>query len=253
MPRFGNLKASSLSYRDIERLHHELSRSTPFQANRVVALLSRLYSLAVKWRISTENPARGIQRNPETPRERYLSQAELARLLAALDRHSDQTIANAIRLLVFTGARKTEVLGATWEQFDLDTGIWTKPAATVKQARLHRVAISSAAINVLRELRQQAHTNFLFPGGPNQPIQDIKKSWHRIRADAGLGNLRLHDLRHTFASHLVSSGRSLSQIGALLGHTQQQTTMRYAHLFDEAMREATESFADLVLRPQRQD
>ena len=122
LPRLGKMKADTVRYADIEALHRELSVSAPYQANRVVALLSRMFSLAVKWELVSNNPAAEVDRNPEHSRKRYLDQAELERLLAALTSHPNQAVANAIRLMLLTGARRSEVLSATWDQFDLERG-----------------------------------------------------------------------------------------------------------------------------------
>jgi integrase len=248
IPRFGKVKAAAIRYSDIEGLHRDLTLAAPYRANRTVALLSKIFSLAIKWELVVENPAKGIERNPEQPRARYLEIAELDRLLGVLSLHPHQQAANAVRLLLLTGARRSEVLSATWEQFDLDAGCWVKPAASVKQKRLHKVPLSLAAIELLRDMRAKANSEcFLFPGkSSNAPITDIKKSWASICAKAQINGVRLHDLRHTYASHLASAGSSLPIIGALLGHTQAQTTQRYAHLFDDPLRTATEHVGALM-------
>ncbi len=130
-----------------------------------------------------------------------------------------------------------------WEQFDLEKGVWTKPAHTTKQRRMEHLPLSSQVIEMLKSMKAEADSPFLFPGKvPGKPLQEIKKAWNTIRKKAGLPDVRLHDLRHTYASHLVSSGLSLSIVGKLLGHTQASTTQRYAHLADEPLREATELF-----------
>jgi integrase len=191
--------------------------------------------------------------------------------------------ANAIKLLMLTGARRGEVLGATWAMFDLDNGIWTKPSAHTKQRREHRVPLSGPALQLLLEMRESAQRQasnsgvpaspFVFPGAGGKPLTDIKRTWSSVCRKAGLtvqvakksldGNaimgkdgkpvlvqhqsVRLHDLRHSFASILVSAGASLPLIGQLLGHTQPQTTQRYSHLFDEVLRQAAETVGNYVV------
>jgi integrase len=251
LPRFGKERLSRVRYRDIEALHRELSARAPYRANRVVALLSKMFSLAIKWELAEENPAKGIERNPENNRTRYLSAEELERLLSALSSHQDQSVANAIRFMMLTGARRREVLSAIWEQFDLNRGLWVKPAATTKQAREHRLPLSEASVLLLREMAAGAKGKHLFPGKlDGQPLTDIKKSWASICRRAGLENVRLHDLRHSFASYLVSNGHSLPTIGALLGHTQASTTQRYAHLLDDPLRTAANHIGGMVKRAQ---
>ena len=141
--------------------------------------------------------------------------------------------------MLLTGARRGEVLGATWSMFDLEHGIWIKPSAHTKQRREHRVPISAAAIDLLRRLLVTATGAYVFPGRNGAPLTDVKRTWQAVRSEAGLPDVRLHDLRHTYASLLASAGQSLPIIGALLGHTQPQTTARYAHLLDDPLRAAT--------------
>ena len=165
--------------------------------------------------------------------------------MAALDSHSQHQAVNAIRLLLLTGARKGEVLTARWDQFNLDTGVWTKPGTTTKQKSVHVVPLSAPALELLRKLPR--HGDFVFPShARNGHLQDIDHIWKSICDDAKISGLHIHDLRHHFASVLASSGHSLPIIGQLLGHSQAQTTARYAHLFDEAQRKATEAAGAII-------
>ncbi|MGH7054931.1 MAG: tyrosine-type recombinase/integrase [Stellaceae bacterium] len=249
-PELGNRKVVSLTFADIDRLHRKVTKEHgPYQANRLVALLSKMLSLAVRWEMRTDNPARGVERNPEERRYRYLSGDELRRLTEALAAHSSQAAANAVRLLLLTGARRGEVLSATWDQFDLNAGIWIKPSAHTKQKREHRVPISAPARQLLGEMKaaQKNPAPYVFPArGGDGPMMEIKTSWASLCKAAGLRGVRIHDLRHTYASVLASAGLSLPVIGALLGHTQNSTTARYAHLFDDPLRAATERVGAIV-------
>jgi integrase len=156
---------------------------------------------------------------------------------------------------LLTGARRGEVLGADWSQFDLDQGVWTKPAATTKQAKLHRVPLSAPALELLREIKAGQEQEVadakrrgvlrplpkhVFPGDAGKPLQGVKRLWASVCKSADIADARLHDLRHTYASILVSSGLSLPIIGRMLGHTQAATTSRYAHLADDPLRAAAE-------------
>ena len=200
-----------------------------------------MFALAIKpkkWR--DDNPAKGIERNHEEKRERYLSDDELARLTKTLDAWPDQTIANVVRLLLYTGARRGEVLSAEWKQFDLEKKTWTKPSASTKQKTEHRVPLSDEALSLLSKMRAEAKSisPYLFPSSSESGhLVEIKKGWAAICKAAELEDLRLHDLRHSFASILVAGGASLPMIGALLGHTQVSTTQRYAHLDVDPLRE----------------
>jgi integrase len=248
-PALGNGKVADVRRVDIERLHRVITdHGTPVRANRTATLLSKIFALAVRWEMRPDNPVSGLDRNAEEKRARYLGGDELRRLTEALAEHSNQAAADAIRLLLLTGARRGEVLCARWDQFDLDKGVWTKPSSHTKQKKEHRVPLSAAACQLLVERRAESGSDLVFPGRNNNngPLTDVKKSWASVCKAAGIARVRLHDLRHTYASVLASAGLSLPVIGALLGHSQPGTTARYAHLFDDPLRAATERAAAIV-------
>ena len=246
LPRFGRLRVAAVDRRDVETLHHQL-KGTPYRANRVLSLLSKMFSLAVHWGWRSDNPTQGIPRYHEEPRARWLTQEELERLQAALAAHPDQKAANAVRLILQTGARKGEVLCASWPEFDLERGVWTKPSHHTKQQRTEHLPLSAATVKLLRSMKKQAEGEFLFPGrDPAGPLRDLKGIWEDLCQAARLEHVRLHDLRHTYASHLVSSGVPLALVGRLLGHTQPQTTARYAHLADTPLRKAADLYARVL-------
>ncbi|PVZ49381.1 tyrosine-type recombinase/integrase [Thalassobacter stenotrophicus] len=227
------------------------SKPTPIRANRVGEVLRKMFNLAIEWEWRTTNPANGFYRRIESPRERFLTKDEIERLASVLERAEDQRAAGIIRLCMLTGARVGEVRQSRFEQFNLDLMIWSKPAATTKQRRVHRVPISAdvAAHVRQRQLIVPKGNPWLFPGDvPGQPVKEIRRFWTRVQREAELPDVRIHDLRHTFASLLVSGGASLEMIGKLLGHTQMQTTQRYAHLLDAPLRAGVDAVAE-VLRP----
>jgi integrase len=207
-----------------------------------------MFALSVRWEMRDDNPASGVERNHESPRDRYLSGDEMGRLAAALAELRNQQAANAIRLLLLTGARRTEVLAATWDQFDLDTGVWVKPSSHTKQKKMHRVPLSAPARTLLADMKAVAgRSPYLFPRrGGGGYLYSVQKSWTTACRAAGIADARLHDLRHSYASALASGGQSLPIIGALLGHTQAQTTQRYAHLLDDPLRAATEKAGAVI-------
>ncbi len=268
LPALGSRMVPDITHGEIVKLHSNITRrGRPYHANRAVALLSRMFNLAIRWKICSENPADGIERNQEIKRNRFLSADELQRLGTALDTFPDQQAATIVRLLLLTGARKGEVLAARWQQFDLGSGTWTKPGAMTKQKTEHRVPLSGAAIHLLRELQVTARVDaeWVIPGRHQGHREDIKAAWPKICAAAGLTKLakdrhgndvekhdvRVHDLRHTYAALLASAGQSLPIIGALLGHTQAATTSRYAHLLDDPLRAATEDVGVLLSKPNK--
>lgn len=247
-----NTKVADVTAKHVDDLHGEIKKDKPVRANRVIEVLRKAFNLAVRWEWRADNPCQGLAWAPEQQRERYLSKAELERLAEALDNHPDQQACDAIRLLIFTGARKSEVLRATWEMFDLDTGTWVKPSHHTKQRRSHRVPLSTPAAALLREIKTRAvseeggsltSSSYIFINRNGNPLDDLQKIWRQVRESAQVFDVRIHDLRHTYASILVSAGLSLPTVGALLGHTQAQTTLRYAHLHQDPLRLATEHAA----------
>ncbi len=311
-PRLGRLKVAEVGFAEIDRLHRSL-KATPYRANRVLALLSKMFALSIRWHWRADNPCHGVERNQEPQRERYLRGPERAALLVAMQEHAAkgkaeaQTV-RAFRLAMLTGARIGEVLSARWDQFD-ETGIWTKPASTTKQKRLHRGVLNAPARQLLAELTEEqakARANadsrvrngsgvWLFPASSgNGPQRDYQHAWAAIRDRASvallgeypddgrvrqivadlsarlerapayaecaaaakaldielpkaLTDLRVHDLRHNFASEGASAGLSLPLIGALLGHTNPATTARYAHLMDDPLRQAAERIGSRLI------
>jgi integrase len=248
LPSIGKMKVNEVRRQDIDRLHREVSDTRPIRANRMAQMLSKIFSLAIRWEYRIDNPVQGLQKNPEERRNRYLSSEELDRLTRVLTNHPNQKCANVIRLLLLTGARRGEAMMADWDQFDLENGIWIKPSSHTKQKKEHRVPLSGPAVDLLQEIKAKSEPSpYVFPGNtPDHPLTEIKMFWKGVCEKARLDDFRIHDLRHTYASILASSGLSLPIIGALLGHTQTQTTARYSHLFDDPLREATERVGSVV-------
>lgn len=250
LPALKNLKVADVTFADVDGLHRKITkRGAKYRANRVISVLSKMFALAIRWRLRVDNPCKGVERNHEDKRRRYLSGGELARLTAALAEHHDQQAADLIRLLLLTGARRGEARALRWADLDLETGIWSKPGSTTKQKTDHRVPLSGPARQLLADLREKADDDaeFVFPArdGVGHRIE-LKSDWPELCRAANIKGARLHDLRHTYASILVSAGLSLPVIGALLGHAETQTTARYAHLFDDPLRAATERVGAIV-------
>lgn len=248
-PALGRRKVASLEFADVNALHLAVTEASgPRRANTVVAVLSKMLSLAVRWKYRTDNPCRGVERNDEVKRKRYVAGDELGRLLKCLAKHDDRDAADIFRLLLLTGARRGEVQAARWRDIDLTTGIWSKPGATTKQKTDHVVPLSKPALQLITARRRKAAETdeYLFPGRHGGHRVEIKNAWARVCKAAKISGLRIHDLRHSYASQLASGGASLPLIGALLGHTQASTTHRYAHLFDDPLREATERAGAII-------
>ena len=207
-----------------------------------------MFGMAIRWQMRPDNPCRAIERNQEHARRRYLSATELARLTKALNDCCDQQSADIIRLLLLTGARRGEVLQARWQDIDLTTATWRKPGATTKQKTEHQVPLSTAAMRLVGDLRHRVPqgVEWVFPAADGSHRRDVSDAWATICKTADIHGARVHDLRHTYASVLASSGLSLPVIGQLLGHTTPTTTARYAHLFDDPLRAATERASAII-------
>ena len=250
----GRKQVADVNFDDIDKLHRTVTKEAgPYAGNRVVAVMSKMFSLAVRWNVRMDNPCKGIEKNKEHHRRRYLREGELPKLLGALSAYPDKRMADVFRVLLMTGARRGEVLSMRWADIDLAAGRWSKPPSSTKQKEQHEVPLSEPVKKLLLEIKQQqtakrqALLEFVFPGsGSSGHVTELKKAWRRILKTAGIQNLRIHDLRHNFASQLASSGASLPLIGALLGHANPSTTARYSHLLDSPQRAAVERVGAVI-------
>jgi integrase len=252
LPALGSRKVRDVTSLDIRKVQAEcLSGSGRYESNRLRAVLSRMFTLAIQSGWKTDNPCHAVEKLQEDQRWDHLSPAQVADLMSACDRYDDQNAANAVRLLLFTGARLNEVLKAEWNQFDLASGIWTKPSSHTKTKVRQRLTLATKVTELLRDMRQlDPLGTFLFPGrDPSKPRADLNRPWNAIKKDAGLERFRRHDLRRTTASFMLSAGADLSAVGKALGHTQPSTTARYAHLFDDVQREGINRAVELMSRP----
>jgi integrase len=252
-PSLGTRKMSDVQQADIDRIHGRVkSEVSVYRANKVLAGLSKMFTLANRDRACSLNPCRGIKKFPEDQRQTHLNQSQVVRLLKACDRYDDVQAGNVIRLLLMTGARFREVLHATWSQFDLEGRSWTKPSSHTKTKRVHKVSLARAAVQLLRTMERDKTSAYLFPGRSLEaPRTDLKRPWRAIQQAAGLEGYRLHDLRRTYASFMLSSGQTLDVVGRMLGHTQASTTKRYATLFSEAELEAADATWNAMTPPLR--
>lgn len=255
-PMLGNLKVADVTRADISKFHSSLA-STPYAANRALALLSKAFGLSEVWGLRPDhtNPCTRVERFEEKPRERFLSDQEFATLGEVLAQAETSPLhvhgrsrpiainpqaISAIRLLIFTGARVSEILGLRWEWINFDSQLAELPDSKTGKKQLY---LPPAAFEILRDLNCPPNgMGFVIRGGagdnPEVPLVNIKDPWAYIRNAADLEGVRLHDLRHSFASTAVAGGMSLPMIGALLGHADVKTTARYAHLSDDPLRDA---------------
>lgn len=244
-PAIGSFKVVDVERKDIAELHHKF-RNKPYQANRTLGVLSKMFNLSEIWGLRPDgsNPCRHVPKYREIKRERYLSQNELQRLgqvlaEAAQDESETPYVIAAFRLLILTGCRLSEIQTLQWD-FITDQGMELPDTKTGAR----RIPLPSAARAVLSALPRVTTNPYVIIGRVDgQHITDLQHPWRRIRERAGLSGVRIHDLRHTYASNAVSSGMPIQMVGRLLGHTQLQTTMRYAHLADDPVKQAAEENA----------
>ena len=240
-PLLGARSVAATTYSDIETVKSKLGRRTT--TNRCLALLSSMANRAIRLGWTDRNPAQGVERIKEKGRQRYLTQEEVTRLLQAADGNRAE---DAIRLLLLTGARVSELLRTRWADLDLSRGLWTKP--DTKSGESVSVPLNATAIEILTARSEEVDSEFVFPNPSGTgPQGSIRRQWLKVVKQANIKDFRLHDLRHSHASMLVNSGFNLHDVGALLGHKSQRTTARYAHLSTDRLRSAVDSVAQNVV------
>jgi integrase len=243
LPKLGRRPFAEMQRQDIAYFHHDL-RAKPYVGNRTLAVLSKLFNWAEKHGLRPDgsNPCRHVEKYPEGRRERFLSQTELSRLGDALrdaeqEKSCSPWIIAAIRLLAFTGARRNEILTLRWEHVSHEHEALLLPDSKTGRKAVH---LNAPAVAVLNEIPHLEGNPYVICGErPGRHLVNLEKPWRRIRAAAKLDDVRLHDLRHSFASVAAAGGQSLVIIGKLLGHSQPATTARYAHLADDPVKAAS--------------
>jgi integrase len=247
LPALGRLAVPEITRADVAKFHHDL-RHIPYQANRCLEVVSKMFVLAEMWGLRPDgsNPRKHIRKYPEEKRERFLSAAELRRIGEVLREMESERVelSSAIlaaRLLILTGCRLGEIMTLKWDYIDFDEQALRLPDSKTGKKIAH---IGAPAVEYLRDAQRIDGNPWAITGTlPGKPLSDLQPFWQRVRARAGVKDVRIHDLRHTFASTAVASGQGLPMIGKLLGHTQVQTTARYAHLAAEPVRMAADAVA----------
>jgi integrase len=239
VPKMGAYRVNEVTGADISHWHSGFKKNR-VAGNRALALFKHLFSLADKWGLRTDaNPARHVEMYPETARERILSPKELARLGVALENAEEEksehpSVTLCIRLLILTGARLSEILTSKWDYLDTERGAMRLPDSKTGRKT---IPLGAPALALLNAEKRDHDEPYVCPGNTRGThFVGIQRPWRRIRAAAELPDLRIHDLRHAFASIAAMSGDSLLLIGKVLGHKQARTTERYAHLADDPVR-----------------
>jgi integrase len=245
-PAFGNLLLKALTPKDMQKYQTMIkARNSPSTSNRHLTVLIRILNLAIQWEFLEQNPCRGLTKYTEPKKGRYLHDDELKRFLTALDEVEQSVSAQVIRFLLFTGLRLSEATHLLWENINFDAGTVLLP--NTKSGKSRTVILNELAKDVVVKMAEHKKNKFLFPGlGPKGFLTSPRRKFELVKTKAGIENLRLHDLRHTFASLCVNAGQNLYEVQKLLGHSSSQMTQRYAHLGDKELRAATESVANQI-------
>ncbi len=249
-PKIGARKVTDIERRDVAELHHSFSH-IPYQANRTLGVLSKMFNLAEVWGLRPDgsNPCLHVKKYPEQKRERFLSPEEFAALGKALreveaDGSETQSAVDAIRLLMLTGGRLSEIMTLKWDYVDLKARELRLPDSKTGAKIVH---FGKTASDVLKGIEKLEDNPYVITGKKQgSRLNDLQHPWRRIRAKAGLDDVRIHDLRHSYASGALALGEGLPMIGKLLGHTQVQTTARYAHLANDPVKAAAGRVSDTI-------
>lgn len=252
VPKLGKMLVTEITRADVTKFHHDL-RHIPYEANRCLEIISKMFNLAELWGLRPDgsNPRRLIQKYPEVKRERYLSMDEIKHLGDVLREveHESREMPSAIlaiRLLIYTGCRLSEIMTLQWDYVDLEARTLNLPDS---KSGAKKVFLGRPACELLENAPRLPGNPWVITGTlPGARLTDLQPFWQRVRARAGIPEVRIHDLRHTFASTAIAAGHSLPIIGKLLGHTQVQTTARYAHLAAQPAMIAADSITDVLDR-----
>jgi integrase len=247
IPALGRHRVTEVTRADVAKIHHDL-RHIPYDANRSLEIISKMFNLAEMWGLRPDgsNPRKHIKKYPEEKRERFLSPAELRRVREVLREMEGEGIElppsiAAARLLILTGCRLGEIMTLQWEHVDILGKALRLPDSKTGAKVVH---LGQPAVEILEKIERVEGNPWVIVGTkPGARLTDLQPFWQRVRARAGLKDVRIHDLRHTFASTAVAAGQGLPMIGKLLGHTQVQTTARYAHLAADPVKVAADNVA----------
>lgn len=251
-PRFGGKKLTEINRREVQVFHNELvsvDGLSPATADHHIVYFRRILNLALQWEFLEKNVLTKVPlMKVDNKVERYLSDDETARLVAVLQGDPAYGASNMLLFLLSTGARLSEAMFAKWDQIDEAGGSWRIPASNSKSKKARVVPLNDSARWVIERLETKGRHEYLFVNSrTDKPFVTITRAWYRLRAKAGIENLRVHDLRHSFASFLVNAGRSLFEVQHLLGHGDPRVSQRYAHLSQRTLQEASNA-ASMIVR-----
>lgn len=249
LPAFGNRKLSEITTRDIQFYLNEIARThSHATSNRHHSLLARMYKLSVVWSVLERSPCFGLVKFREPKRaECFLSPEEIARFLAAMDADGNPVMCSVLRLLLLTGLRRSEITKACWEQVDIEKRLLYLPKT--KAGKPRHAVLNSQALALVAGLPSRGISTWLFPAkSGDKPVENPKTTLWRLLDRAGIDRMRIHDLRHTFASVGLNAGATLAEIQSLLGHSSSAMTERYAHMSQDTARRASEVVSNAVAK-----
>ena len=256
-PRFGEMRLSQITRKNAQSLHVDMvgkMKLSPASADHAIKFMRRALNLAVQWDYLEKNPLKNFELfMVDNQVENYLSDEQMQKLLTVLRTDSNRNVCNMLMLLLSTGARLNEVLSATWKNVSMEGRALKVDAIRSKSKRSRSIPLNDSAMWVLEQLDSRDKSAYLFPSpvfakeGKDLPYTNITRAWYRLQKLAGI-KIRAHDLRHGFASMLVSGGRSLYEVQQILGHSDPKVTMRYAHLSSKVLQEAANAGSVIVPR-----
>ncbi len=250
---FGDKKLDAITRQQIQSFHTDLLATglSGASCDHHVKLIRQSLNLAVEWDMLDKNPASNVPLfNMDNKVEHYLDEDQLDSLLKVLRSEDNaRSVCQIAMFLLSTGARLNEALQATWSQIDQQTRVWRIPASNSKSKRIRSVPLNDSAFDVLSQLDTEGTFDHLFVNRQTGlPYTTVHKVWGRLRKKAGLPHLRIHDLRHQYASFLVNGGRTLYEVQQILGHSDPSVTQRYAHLSTKSLQDAANSASVMIRR-----
>ena len=249
LPKWKAVPVKTITHNDVADLFHTIGKRTPYEANRTLALLAKMFKLARQWDFVPKDhplPTQDIKRYREKKRDRWVTHEEMPRLAEAIDQVDNIYVRAALWLYLLTGARKAELLSARWADVD-----WLGEELRIpetKAGRTHYIPLSGAALKILNALPRLQENKHIFPGRrAGRPLVNIAKPWDKVRKTAGIEDVRIHDLRRTVGSYLAQDGYSLHLIGKVLNHSNPSTTAVYARFSQDPIRGALEKHTEKIL------
>lgn len=247
---FGSKRLNQISRREVVSFHTrllEVDKLSPASCDHHLKLMRRMLNLAVEWELLEKNPLARIPLYKEDNKvENYLDEEQLRRLLKVLHTDSNRMTCMAMLFLLSTGARLNEALSAKWSQIDKVNRVWVIPATNSKSKRVRSVPLNQSALDVLNKLGTQDREYLFMSNRSDTHLKEIHTGWKTLREKAGLPHLRIHDLRHSFASFLVNGGRTLYEVQQILGHSVPTVTQRYSHLSAKTLLSATDTASNCI-------